>query len=130
MVHLQEEYETNITTTLYLITIATKILRNEAIEHARHELDEFQEVVVNILDMDTRLRDGQTLLHLAVNGSTPVDNFHTNDVCRFPCVDTVRLLLCCNSNMATYRDTYKNTPLHILMINVRIIALKYCENFQ
>lgn len=29
-----------------------------------------------------KLRDGQTLLHLAVNGVTPVDDFHTNEVCR------------------------------------------------
>lgn len=29
------------------------------------------------------LRDGQTLLHLAVNAKTPVDDFHTNDVCKY-----------------------------------------------
>lgn len=29
------------------------------------------------------LKDGQTLLHLAVNAETPVDDFHTNDVCKY-----------------------------------------------
>lgn len=47
------------------------------------ELKRFYQLVVKINKLDLRLRDGQTLLHLAVNGVTPVDDFHTSDVCRF-----------------------------------------------
>lgn len=32
--------------------------------------------------LEMKLKDGQTLLHLAVNADTPVDDFHTNDVCK------------------------------------------------
>lgn len=68
--------------------------------------------------MDLRTRDGQTLLHLAVNGHTPVDDFHTNDVCKFPCIDTVKLLLCCDPAMIFQVDHQFNTPLHTLISNV------------
>lgn len=38
-----------------------------------------------VLNMTTK--DGKTLLHLAVNADTPVDDFHTNDVCKYVFVD-------------------------------------------
>jgi hypothetical protein len=33
------------------------------------------------------------LLHLAVDSETPVDEFHTNSVVRFPCAATTKLLV-------------------------------------
>ncbi len=39
-------------------------------------------------------RTGRTLLHLAVDSDTPVDDFHTSDVVgRFPSAPAVRALL-------------------------------------
>lgn len=77
--------------------------------------------------MNLRLRDGQTLLHLAVNGITPVDDFHTSDVCRFPCADTVRLVLACGAQIATL-DCSRNSPLHTLTATVsskyRLVSFK------
>lgn len=46
------------------------------------QLTKLHKVIIKINKMNLRLRDGQTLLHLAVNGVTPVDDFHTSDVCR------------------------------------------------
>lgn len=39
-------------------------------------------LVYKLCALKMTLRDGQTLLHLAVNANTPVDDFHTNDVCK------------------------------------------------
>lgn len=39
-------------------------------------------LVHQLCALQVTLKDGQTLLHLAVNADTPVDDFHTNDVCK------------------------------------------------
>lgn len=39
-------------------------------------------LVHKLCALQVKMRDGQTLLHLAVNSETPVDDFHTNDVCK------------------------------------------------
>lgn len=74
-------------------------------------------LVYTLNKMNLKLRDGQTLLHLAVNGVTPVDDFHTSDVCRFPCVDTVKLLLECGASVSVM-DCSRNSPLHTLTATV------------
>ena len=38
-------------------------------------------------------RTGKTLLHLAVDSDTPVNDFHTSDVVQFPCAKTTKLLI-------------------------------------
>lgn len=76
-------------------------------------------LVYTLNKMNLKLRDGQTLLHLAVNGVTPVDDFHTSDVCRFPCVETVKLLLECGAPVSVM-DCSRNSPLHTLTATVRI----------
>lgn len=70
--------ESNLTTTLYLLTILTKILEkcNE------EEKFNINRMVFTANQLNVTLRDGQTLLHLACNAETPVDDFHTNDVCK------------------------------------------------
>lgn len=110
---IAEEYEQNIVTVLYLLTILTKVLKrpNQRIQNS--DIAALYKLVFTLSKMNLKLRDGQTLLHLAVNGVTPVDDFHTNDVCRFPCVDTVKLLLHCGANVSEC-DCDRNTPLHIL----------------
>ncbi len=69
----------NITTALYLITIVTKLLPkiNSDQEHTiyRH--------IYKLNRLDVRAKDGSTLLHMAANVDTPVDEFHTSDICRF-----------------------------------------------
>ncbi len=114
-----EEYETNIFTSLYLITIITKLLKNKNTEIGAEDLLELYKMIFRLNKMDLKLRDGQTLLHLAVNGISPVDDFHTSDVCKFPCIDTVRLLLHCGASVFTF-DNERNTPLHTLAATFQI----------
>lgn len=40
-------------------------------------------LVYRLCSLKMTLRDGQTLLHMAVNWETPVDDFYTNDVCKY-----------------------------------------------
>lgn len=67
-----------------------------------------------LVQVDARTRTGQTLLHLAVNPETPVDDFHTNHICRFPCATTTKLLIACGAD-ANCMDNYRNTPLHLIV---------------
>lgn len=80
---VSEEYESNIVTALYLLTISTKILKSPEQSHEPNDLYKLYKLVFALNKMTIRLRDGQTLLHLSVNGITPVDDFHTNDICRY-----------------------------------------------
>lgn len=108
-----EEYETNIFTALYLLTIMTKLMKNRHSKITIDNLKDLYRMVFQVNRMDVKLRDGQRLIHLAVNGVSPVDDFHTSDVCKFPCLDTVKLLLHCGATVDCF-DCERNTPLHTL----------------
>ena len=75
---LQEDMESNVTTVLYILVIITKLMESCS------EKDEFRvnRLVFRLNQLQLATRDGQTLLHLCVNADTPVDDFHTNDVCK------------------------------------------------
>lgn len=114
-----EEYETNILTSLYLLTIMTKLMKNHRIEFTSENLVKLYKLVFHLNQLDVKLRDGQRLIHLAVNGVSPVDDFHTSDVCKFPCPDTVKLLLHCGASVDSV-DCEKNTPLHTLVATFQV----------
>jgi len=77
-----EEFETNIFTTLYLVTIITKLMKNRRQMIAVEYLKDLYKMVYQLNHMGLKLRDGQSLLHLSVNGISPIDDFHTSDVCK------------------------------------------------
>jgi Fem-1 family protein b len=74
----QEEMEGNMMTALYLLVLVTK--QGPAMD--KDQLFQVQKLVHRLNCLHLKLRDGQTLLHLAVNSETFVDDFHTNDVCK------------------------------------------------
>lgn len=116
---VMEEYETNIFTSLYLLTIMTKLMKNRHSKISVENLKDLYRMVFQLNRMDVKLRDGQRLLHLAVNGVSPVDDFHTSDVCKFPCLDTVKLLLHCGASIDCF-DCERNTPLHTLAATFQV----------
>ena len=75
---LQEELEGNVTTVLYILVIITKLMK------LCTKKEEFRVycLVFRLNQLHVAMRDGQTLLHLCVSADTPVDDFHTNDVCK------------------------------------------------
>ncbi|KAF5925611.1 hypothetical protein HPG69_002058 [Diceros bicornis minor] len=58
---------------------------------------------LQLIHFDPRTREGFTLLQLAVNSNTPVDDFHTND-----------LLLDCGAEVNAV-DNEENSALHIIV---------------
>lgn len=123
---IDEEYELNIVTVLYLITIITKLEKQKTSDINEENLLEVYRLVYRLNQLSVRLRDDQSLLHLSVNGVTPVDDFHTDDICRFPCVDTVKLLLKCGASMNVV-DAERNTPLHTLCSTLQTVAIRMTD---
>ncbi|XP_019875220.1 protein fem-1 homolog B isoform X2 [Aethina tumida] len=107
---VMDEIESNLTTTLYLLTILTKLMK----QCTEEEKFNVKRMVFTLTQLQLTLRDGQTLLHLACNAETPVDDFHTNDVCKFPCAETTKLLINCGADVNAM-DKGRNTPLHVIV---------------
>lgn len=78
---MQDQNEQNVASALYLIKIITKLLGQQPQVDKEH-IDLLYNTIKKFIKCDTRLADGQTLLHMAVNGVTPVDDFYTSDVCK------------------------------------------------
>ncbi|KPJ09535.1 Protein fem-1-like B [Papilio machaon] len=76
----QEEYESNVRTALYLVAVAARLLEDP--EHDEESRSAVRRAIFGLRSV--RLQSGQTLLHLAADRRTPVDDFHTSDVCHDP----------------------------------------------
>ncbi|XP_076259680.1 protein fem-1 homolog B isoform X1 [Rhynchophorus ferrugineus] len=111
------DIESNLLTTLYLLTILTKLLK-KCTEEERFNA---QRMVFTLNQLQLTIRGGQTLLHMACNPETPVDDFHTKDVCKFPCAETTKLLIRCGANVNAMDDC-RNTPLHVIVNYRKAIA--------
>lgn len=71
--------EFNIKTALYLITIFTKIPKKKATDDEGFSI---RKLVYALNRLNLKLKDGKTMLHLAVSSDPFVDEFHINDVCK------------------------------------------------
>ncbi|XP_014616082.1 PREDICTED: protein fem-1 homolog B-like [Polistes canadensis] len=114
-----EEMESNITTTLYILTILSKLITLNEKYYNEADVSKARYLVHKLCALKVKMRDGQTFLHLAVNSETPVDDFHTDDVCKFPCADTAKLLIQCGANVNAMDDE-RNTPLHVIVCYRRV----------
>ncbi|XP_051978498.1 protein fem-1 homolog B-like [Xyrauchen texanus] len=103
-----DNYESNVFTFLYLVCISTKTQCNEE-ERAR-----INKQIYDLIQLDPRSREGSSLLHLAASSSTPVDDFHTNDVCSFPNAQVTKLLIDCGAQVNAV-DHDGNSPLHLIV---------------
>ncbi|XP_067091336.1 protein fem-1 homolog B [Osmerus mordax] len=103
-----DSYESNLFTFLYLVCISTKTLCGD------EERGRINKQIYNLIQLDPRSRQGSSLLHLAISSNTPVDDFHTNDVCSFPSAQVTKLLLDCGAQVNAI-DNEGNSPLHIIV---------------
>ncbi|KAH8372821.1 hypothetical protein KR009_005386 [Drosophila setifemur] len=114
----QDQNNQNCITALYLIKTVTLLARRNKDKDINEEhIQLLFQVVRKFIQVDTRLQDGQTLLHIAVNGVMPVDEFYTSEMCRFPCYATALVLVHCGASVVAV-DAARNTPLHILVTKV------------
>ncbi|XP_045523708.1 protein fem-1 homolog B isoform X2 [Pieris brassicae] len=116
------EYESNVRTALYLVAVAARLLENPNNDEQTNRLTRCS--VFNLRDVS--LRTGGTLLHLAVDRRTPVDDFHTSDVCQFPCTRTTRLLLECGVNVDVADDS-RRTALHVALLSYQYMPVLCVE---
>ena len=106
---LLEVIEVNIHTALYLLVILSKL------KCSRDEEFEFCKLVYSF----NRLRlviakTGYVPLHMVLDEQTLVDDFHVNDVVRFPSAAAANLLVKCGANVNSM-DLKGNTPLHVIV---------------
>ncbi|KAI5640138.1 ankyrin repeats (3 copies) domain-containing protein [Phthorimaea operculella] len=113
---LMEEYESNVRTALYLVAVAGRLLEDPG--NSEETIRAVRTAIFNL--RGARLRTGQTLLHLACDRRTPVDDFHTSDVCQFPCHRTTKLLLDCGVDVDASDDT-RRTALHVVLISYQLL---------
>lgn len=102
-----EIYQSNIHTCLYIIVIVLKISANA-------ETEQFHILVYNFLCLKPLLKNGYTPLHMAVDSSTLVDEFHVSDVVTFPNAPLASLLIKCGANVNVC-DKLGNTPMHVIV---------------
>ncbi|XP_075165700.1 protein fem-1 homolog B isoform X2 [Haematobia irritans] len=112
---ISDHNEQNVATALYLIKIITKLVAQQPLS-AEQKLILYS-TIKKLVKCDIRLSDGQTLLHMAVNASYSVDDFYTNDICKFPCYRTALLLVHAGASVCSV-DKLRNTPLHTLVSNL------------
>ncbi|CAB0035738.1 unnamed protein product [Trichogramma brassicae] len=111
---VEEQIESNLTITLYILSIITKLITLNGKKYQKDYMDRALRLVCRVTFLEMTLKDGKTILHLAVNPETPVDDFHTNDVCNFPCASTAKLLIQCGADVNAM-DHKRNTPLHYIV---------------
>ncbi|XP_038179943.1 LOW QUALITY PROTEIN: protein fem-1 homolog B [Arvicola amphibius] len=104
-----DNYECNLYTFLYLVCISTKTQCSE------EDQCRINKQIYNLIHLDPRTREGFTLLHLAVNSNTPVDDFPPpTNVCSFPnaLVTSSCWIAVLRVNAVTMRG---NSALHIIV---------------
>ena len=111
------ELQSNMTTFLYLLVIYGRVRPSVP------QADDFgaMQLIYEAVRADPRASDGAALLHMAVDSETPVDEFHTCDVVRFPCAATARLLLEAGAD-AGAMDGGRDTPLHRIVAYQRVVT--------
>lgn len=105
---LQEVYQFNIHTCVYLLVIMLKMTKEE------EEIEELHRIVYKFLQQKPCLKNGYTPLHMCCDSATIVDDFHVNDVVSFPNALLCKTLVACGANV-NILDKRKNTPLHVIV---------------
>lgn len=104
---LNEELDHVVYRALYLLTILTKVQDQRDKENS-HVFD----LIQRFLRLNPRTLDGNTLLHLAVSPKTPTEEHYVRDVCKFPCIEAMKLIINAGGNVNAVNNE-GSTPLHL-----------------
>lgn len=110
-------YHKSILTMLYLMCI----IIHKNISKTEEEEVMYKKLIYQFLAMKPVLSNGASPLHLAADQYTPVDDFHTNDVCSFPNMALVKLFLECGADPNAV-DQDGNCPLHVIVKHSKPIS--------
>jgi len=106
---VEEMFEANIHTALYLLAILLQIKNTDDEDFRICKLAYALNRKKLLLRTNKR-----SLLHMVCDETTPVDDFHVNDVVMFPDDNVVRLLLKCGVDVNAL-DADGNSALHIIV---------------
>ena len=101
--HGNEEQENTLYYALYLLMIYTKVKVQNA---------NMTDFLQRFLRLNPCCDDGNTLLHLATWHETPIKEDNVRGVCKFPCIETMKLILHAGGDVNAV-NTEGNTPLHL-----------------
>lgn len=107
---LNEELENVVYRALYLLTILTKVQDPRKRDNS-HVFD----LIQRFLRLNPRTHDGNTMLHLAVWSKTPTEEHYVRDVCKYPCIETVKLIIDAGGNVNAVNNK-GSTPLHLAVV--------------
>jgi Fem-1 family protein b len=115
---VQEEIDDYMLKVLYLLVISSKVSKA-----CKSEQDEFKmcRLVYQLNKQDLRTSSGATLLHMAVDADTAVDEFRTKNICKFPCSATAKLLIKCGADVNAM-NRFFDTPLHLIVLYQKPIS--------
>lgn len=102
-----ELYQANILSMIYLITIAQSVVRDA------EETDALYRLIYRFLNIKPCLKNGYSPLHIILDPTICVDDFHVNTVVIFPDSIIVEAFLVCGAN-ANALDFSHNAPLHVI----------------
>ena len=101
--HGNEEHENTLYYALYLLMIYTKV----KIQNAN-----MTDFLQRFLRLNLSCSDGNTLLHLAAWHETPIKEDNVRNVCKLPCVETMKFILHAGCDVNAV-NTQGNAPLHL-----------------
>ncbi|CAM4761520.1 unnamed protein product [Rotaria magnacalcarata] len=108
----KQNFNDNLFTLLFLITITTQYLIEYAISIVEKEL--LFHILRSIVQHHyTQMDSGMSLLHLSLDIRTRVNDYHIQHICKYPCLQTTRMLLKCGAIVNAF-DILQNTPLHVI----------------
>ncbi len=123
-----EELESNMMTFLYLLVIFGKIGSGDPLDLFA-SMKIIHKVVAELKPKSWKT--GRTLIHLAVDCETPINDFyirngdnnefHVRDIVRFPCAKTAQLLIEAGADVQIM-DLDGNTPLHLIVGYQRVVG--------
>ncbi|CAF3631409.1 unnamed protein product [Adineta steineri] len=104
----------NLLTIFYLITVISHISDKQRFSSSMNEIYRILVMSVKSCYITTENLSCWTLLHLSMmTGLSCVNDSHIMALCKYPCYNTVRLLLQCGANIDAI-DLKRNTPLHLI----------------
>ncbi|CAF0926651.1 unnamed protein product [Rotaria sp. Silwood1] len=117
--HHTKDFDYNLHTLLFLITIVSQMLSKSMISYDDRKL--FYRHIHSIIQRQYVTQTYRSsLLHLSLSNHTSANDYFIDFICKYPSLHTVHLLIQCGADVNA-RDAVQNTPLHIFVSQSTIV---------